>query len=48
MNSNVCYGHLRKLGEKFGIVEKAMDEAEHEIYDTRNENLPDGSDAWIL
>jgi hypothetical protein len=30
------YGHLRKLGEKFGIAEKELDEAENDVYDTNN------------
>jgi hypothetical protein len=29
-------GHLRKLGEKFRMDEKEMDEAENGVYDTNN------------
>ena len=36
-------GHLRKLGKKFGIVEKEVDKAENDVYDTRHENFPVGS-----
>ena len=41
-------GHLRKLGEKFGIVEQAMDEAAHDVDAASHENLPIGADAGIL
>jgi hypothetical protein len=42
------FGHLRKLGEKFGIAEKEMDEAENDVYAARHENSPVGAAAGIL
>lgn len=41
-------GTLWKLGKKFGIVEKAMDEAEDDGYDARHENSPVGSDRELI
>lgn len=41
-------GHLRKLGEKFGIAEKAIDEVENEVQAASHENSPAGKDAGIL
>jgi hypothetical protein len=42
------YRLLRKLGKRFGIVGKEMDEAENEVYDASHENLPGGADAGVL
>ena len=41
-------GHFRKRGEKFGIVEKEMVEAENEVYDPRPANPPGGAAAGLL
>jgi sugar (pentulose or hexulose) kinase len=42
------YGHLRKLGEKFGIAEKEVEESEYDVCDASNENLPGGADVRIF
>ena len=41
-------GHLRKLGEKFGIAGKEMEKEANDGYAARHENLPVGTSSGIL
>jgi hypothetical protein len=41
-------GHLWKRAKKFGIAKKELAEEEHDGYDTHHENLPVGSESWML